>query len=438
LCFPIPMSRKRSIIHAFRSLCILPLVGLQSAEGSNLHESSMAPGTSTADPSLAQTTLTSNAMPPPPGFEERLQAQFQASEFVGMGVACLDASGVRYVKGFGFADKEAGLHYNPETLQPIASISKVLIGLALMRAQELGLLHLDDQADKHLPFALSHPWHPDEAIKLRHLASHSSGIRDGNHYDHSYIFETPLDGMHKRLPLWSPTRWFLASKVRKYNRNQDMPMADFLAACFTPEGAFYRKSNFLKNHPGTHYEYSNCGASLAALAIETATGMDYRAFVQKEILTPLGMNDSGWAGAENTAPASQTAKLYLDGVPLPRYHLITYPDGGFVTSISDFSKLMQAAMLGSKGVSNLLTAGSYREMFTQQGPPEGQTGVFWEVRRQTLGHSGMDPGISTFAYFNRERTEGYLIFANSVGFDFSEKPLMDILHTLTRFWNQES
>jgi len=361
---------------------------------------------------------------------KQLQQLFDESDYTGLGVAFMNASGVRYINGFGFADKENKISYTPTTFQPIASISKVIIAISLLRAQELGLLKLDDRADAHLPFPLINPHHPDLPITLRHLATHTAGIRDGNYYEHSYVFENPLGPIHKQLPWWHIERYYFGRLIHKYNANEDMDMATFLEKCFSPSGKWYEKSNFLRFKPGTFYDYSNCGATLAALAIEQASGIDYRTFVKREILDPLGMHASGWETQMNN-DSSDKAALYLEGNRLPTYHLITYPDGGFVTSVDDFSKLMLAVMKGCQGENNILTAASYQEMLSQYGKPEWNTGIFWEVRKRTIGHSGMDPGVCTFAYFNRDRSEGYLLFANSVGFDFSEKPMLKILQFLT-------
>jgi len=57
--------------------------------------------------------------------------------------------GVRYQHGFWLADVQARKAYDSHTVQPIASVSKTVVGLALLKAQELGLLHLDDPVNKY-------------------------------------------------------------------------------------------------------------------------------------------------------------------------------------------------------------------------------------------------------------------------------------------------
>ena len=102
--------------------------------------------------------------------------------FNGFGVAIVDRKGVRYQHGFGFADVQARKAYGIHTVQSVASVSKTLVGLALLKAQEQGLLTLDDPVNKYLPFPVVNPAFPDVPITLRHLATHTSSIRDNDFY----------------------------------------------------------------------------------------------------------------------------------------------------------------------------------------------------------------------------------------------------------------
>ena len=63
----------------------------------------------------------------------------------GFSVAIVDQEKILYQQGIGYADKKAKKLYTENTIQNIASISKTFIGIALLKAQELGKLDLDDQ-----------------------------------------------------------------------------------------------------------------------------------------------------------------------------------------------------------------------------------------------------------------------------------------------------
>jgi CubicO group peptidase (beta-lactamase class C family) len=74
------------------------------------------------------------------------------SNLVGFGVAIVDEHSIAYAKGFGFSNNELKTPYTTTTAQPIALISKTLLGMALMKAQELGLLQLDDAINTYFAF----------------------------------------------------------------------------------------------------------------------------------------------------------------------------------------------------------------------------------------------------------------------------------------------
>jgi CubicO group peptidase (beta-lactamase class C family) len=328
----------------------------------------------------------------------------------GFAVAVVSPDSLIYANGFGYTNVEEGTLYTPNTIQPIASVSKLFIGVSLMKAQELGLLRLDDDVNKYLPFKLVNPHHPNETITLRQLAMHTSGIRDTKNYEKTYIFDETIPPIYESEPI-GPRRILMKKYVDLYNSNTRMPMVEFLKRIYTSDGEWYSNDCFNKEKSGTHYEYSNCGAALAALAIEGASHMKYSNFVQANIINPLGIQNTGWA--MNQVDANEKTSLYLSGSLIPTYELITYPDGGFTTSILEFSKFFRATMQGYAGRKNILTPASYHEMLTPQQDSHSENGIFWEVKPKVIGHSGADPGVRTLAYFYKETLTGYLLFFNT-------------------------
>lgn len=95
------------------------------------------------------------------------------SNLVGFGVAIVNKDSIVYAKGFGYAEKETKTPYTIHTVQPIASISKTLLAVALMKAQEMGKLRLNDPINDYLPFKIYNPNFPNENITIRQLANHS-------------------------------------------------------------------------------------------------------------------------------------------------------------------------------------------------------------------------------------------------------------------------
>ena len=70
----------------------------------------------------------------------------------------------------------------PATLFRIASVSKMMTTLGLMRLVEQGKLSLDQDVGIYLGFSLRNPHFPQQALTLRRLLSHTSSLRDAGGY----------------------------------------------------------------------------------------------------------------------------------------------------------------------------------------------------------------------------------------------------------------
>lgn len=348
-----------------------------------------------------------------------LQKLYQLGHIAGFGVAIVSEDKTIYAKGFGFANLAAQHFYTKNTIQNIGSVSKTFIGIALLKAQEQGKLHLDDPVNNYLPFKVSNPYHPEIPITLRHLATHTSTITDTEYYDKkAYILEDPTESSNQVLKeigeIFNPQ----AEKMR---------MEDFLERLLSEGGEWYQTDNYLEERPGSLFKYSNVGATLAARIIEIASGTSYDTFTSQSILKPLGMTTSGWSFKD--IDQKKHTLLYHDvDSPLPNYSLVTYPDGGLITSIHDLSKYLIELIKGKKGEGTLLTRDGYQELFRAQldtthlpdrdeeNPynDEYNSGIFMGITPGGyLGHTGGDPGIVSFMFFDPETGLGKLLMINT-------------------------
>lgn len=131
----------------------------------------------------------------------------------------------------------------------ISSTGKQFISAAILRAQEKGLLDLDDPLIKFFPGAP-----PDKQnITIRQLLAHLSGMGQ------SYASE---------------------------------------AAVSFEEAASIILSEELVIEPGTGFRYSNNNFQLSVAILEKVSGMDYHTFLHTELLGPLGLSNTGQAGPE--------------------------------------------------------------------------------------------------------------------------------------------
>lgn len=82
------------------------------------------------------------------------------------------------IEGRGFADVASHRKMTADTPINIASISKPILGIALLQLQDQGLLDLDADVNGYLPLRVANPNFPTAAITLRQLATHTSSITD--------------------------------------------------------------------------------------------------------------------------------------------------------------------------------------------------------------------------------------------------------------------
>lgn len=353
------------------------------------------------------------------------------SSLVGFGVAIVNKDSIIYAKGFGYADKDTKSPYTIQTVQPIASISKTLLAVALMKAQEMGKLHLNDNINDYLPFKIYNPNFPNENITIQQLANHTSSILDGDSYDRTYIFKNRIPPFYNDF-VDNELKTEVKTWVELVNDNEMMPLAEFIKKQYVKDQIWYNKEqNFSNNHPGSTYKYSNMGANIAAYILEETTGEDYAEFIKKHILEPLQMKNSGWRG-KNYDPKNNST-LYWYGYPMPDGDLITYPDGNLMSNVIDYGKFLSTMIRGYEGEDNLLTTESYKEMMKDPVSSDFRKGVFWTVDSEKIGHSGSDLGLLSHAYFLKENGIGIIVFVNTSDTENGMIEVRDIYRTLLKY-----
>lgn len=157
---------------------------------------------------------------------------------------------ILYQRSFGFADFRNHTPIEPRTCFQLASISKTFTATAVLLLQEDGLLSIDDPVRKHIPTF------PYEAITIRQLLNHTSGLQN-------YMW---LVERFWKNPL-PPTNENVLDLFIRHNRPLD----------FTP---------------GSRFAYSNTGYAFLGLLIERVSGQRFPDFLSRRIFGPLGMEDT--------------------------------------------------------------------------------------------------------------------------------------------------
>lgn len=157
---------------------------------------------------------------------------------------------VLYEKGYGQANLEYSIPITTESIFHVASISKQFTVFSILLLAQEGKLSLDDDIRKYIPEM------PDfgKKITLRHLASHTSGLRD---------------------------QWELLS-LAGWKMDDVITQEQLLKTLY--------RQKALNFDPGEEYQYCNSGFTLLAEVVERVSGKRFAAFTQEHIFTPLGMS----------------------------------------------------------------------------------------------------------------------------------------------------
>lgn len=219
---------------------------------------------------------------------------------------------VLYEKAFGKASMELDVDMKTKNAFNIASISKEFTAISIMQLMEKGKLSLEDNLNKYVPNFSKN----GDKIKIRHLLSHTSGLK--SHTD----------------TLWANTN----------GRTYFESMKDVLN---------YFKKDVIKFEPGEKHDYCNVNFNLLAYIIEKTSGQTYAEYIEKNIFKPLGMSNSYVPTEGQTIPNLSTGyELKDDKIVYARYHSINQTRGSssIHTTVQDLAKWYEGLM-NSKVVS---------------------------------------------------------------------------------------
>jgi len=183
----------------------------------------------------------------------------------GASVAVARDGKLLYARGFGYASLPDSLSVEPYHRFRVASVSKLITAVAVMKLQEEGKLSVNDHVfgpDGILDDTLFA--NPKDRrvfdITVGHLLSHEGGWSQ-RYGDQMFMPEVIARTLDVSMPI----------DIKTITR--------------------FALSKNLHFKPGTGQSYSNLGYSILGLVIEKASGMDYETYCKKEILEPIGIYD---------------------------------------------------------------------------------------------------------------------------------------------------
>lgn len=335
------------------------------------------------------------------GFDELMTKFVAEHKLPGAELAIGRNGKVFYLRGFGYANVETQFPVQPESRFRIASISKPLTAVAILRLVAQNRLALDrrvvDVLADRFPFVLE-PADPRlKTVTIEHLLHHSAGWDRDKSFDP--MFRSPA--ICAELSVNAPAK---PVDVMRYMWKRP-----------------------LDNDPGTHYAYSNFGYCVLGRVIEAVSGQSYEDYVRLEVLAPLGI-DRMIVGRTLPKDRQTDEVVYYDsgpdrpavmgdklGAPVPQtdgaWCLETMDaHGGWISTAEDLVKFSMAFTghernpIGSVNVIGKMFARPPGKLwFAENGQPKPYFyGMGWLVRPVggsaewfNAWHNGSLPGTST-------------------------------------------
>jgi D-alanyl-D-alanine-carboxypeptidase/D-alanyl-D-alanine-endopeptidase len=207
-----------------------------------------------------------------------------------------------HVKAMGVQDLETKRPVTADTLFRIASMTKSLTALSILKLRDEGRLSLDASAETYLPEIRNWRYPTDDSprIRVRELLTHTAGL----------VTDDP----------WG-------------DRQTPLPEADFTRLLL--EGVPFTRP------PGTAMEYSNLGYAMLGRIVANVAKQPYKDYVQRLLLGPLGMTSSGFEVTMAPAESRALGYRWMDDawhLEPTMAHGAFGAMGGLQTSANDYSK----------------------------------------------------------------------------------------------------
>ena len=317
-----------------------------------------------------------------------LQRMIQDEHFSGVALVMRDGK-IVHAKGYGNATKEK--KNTVTTRFHVASITKQFTAAAVLQLVEKGKLDLDVSINDYLPHRYrSSKW---KGVKVHHLLSHTSGVPD-------YAVERDYYSVVKGFCLGDTVDGMVREAMAKD----------------------------LEFQPGSRFSYSNIGYTLLGFAIENQAGIPYDEYLIANVLGPMNMMSSRvhvighMPGAEEAEGHRWNEELGAhmpdEIVTLP----VTAPDGGLVTTLTDFVRWTriylggEQAILSQESLDRMLTPVITADEADARGVPQSiGYGLFLSDR--LISHAGYIVGFRSHFIVDREKRVLIAVFSNNTTSD---------------------
>lgn len=283
-----------------------------------------------------------------------------------------------FAKAYGLANLEHRIAWTTDTVSDLGSVSKQFIGFAFALLQEQGRLNLDDDIRTHLPEI------PDlgKTITIKHLFNHTSGLRE--------IYNTLY--MVNRKP------------------------GDVIFQEDAKTLVQYQES--LQFEPGSRYLYNNTEYMLLADIVEAVTEQEFHDWMDENIFTPLGMDDTIIMHRQGQVIPRVATSYVKDsaGEFTQRYDNSTIQGaGGIYSTVEDMTRWL--ANFSSYKIGSPQTYATLTEVGTLNNGQSLNYGLGITVDQITdvkrWSHSGSSAGYRTMLVYLPEHDRGFIYQTNT-------------------------
>ncbi len=313
---------------------------------------------------------------------DALFRQWDSEDKPGAAAAVVYNGEMVYSRGFGQANLEYNIPNTPETIYHIASISKQFTVYAILLLEQQGELSIDDDIRSHIPEV------PDfgHTITLRHLANHTSGMRD----------QWNLLGMAG----WRLDDVITKEHILRYTGRQ-------------------KELNFL---PGEQYLYSNTGFTLLGEVAARVSGMSFNEFAKKNIFEPLGMENTFFYDDHEKIVPNRAYSYYSDHNNGYKKRVLSYANAGatsLFTTVEDLSRWAVFLNRPDEEKIPLVEAMNEKAVLNNGDTFGGALGQFVDEHKglNRIQHGGADAGYRTFMGRFPDHDFAVIVFSNYASFN---------------------
>jgi CubicO group peptidase (beta-lactamase class C family) len=304
--------------------------------------------------------------------DDYLKRRMAREHIPGLSLVVIRKGQIVKAKGYGRASVELNVPAMPDTVYDLASTTKPFVAAAVLLLAQEGKLSLEDRISRFIEDT-PESW---KEITLRHLLSHTSGIKD-----------------------------YLADLRRDFP-NETPPEQIVKAAMDAP----------LNFTPGAKWAYSNTGYILLGMIIHKVSGRSYDAFLQERVFDRLGMADTRRHTPDGVVPRRATGYLWYGGAfhngEFLKFLMTNHGDRGLLSTALDLAKW--DAALSSGRILNPAVREAMWTPIIKVGDPsthEARYGMGWFIKRinghRQVSHPGGAPG--TGAILSRYPDDGLTV-----------------------------